>query len=240
MFCRFADLSFRIETLYASFERMCKDYICEAPVSADFEICSTQEAIEKERERAEKEGCSKRRDGYLECLSILRAICGKILASDVFLIHGALIEYAGQGYLFIAKSGTGKTTHIRLWQQVFGAEKVCIVNGDKPLFRRIDGRFYGYGTPWCGKEHYNCNKRVPLCGIVCLHRDTSNRIVPISAEAAFPFLLSQIMVTDSPDLARQMELAGDMLEKTPCYDLYCNMAPEAARTAFAGLVKTEE
>ena len=47
-------------------------------------------------------------------------------------MHGAVIEYEGNGYMFSADSGTGKTTHILLWRKFLG-DKVKIVNGDKPF-----------------------------------------------------------------------------------------------------------
>ena len=157
------------------------------------------------------------------------------MAYDAFLMHCAVIGYEGRGYAFSAPSGTGKTTHIRLWQQVFGADKVQIVNGDKPILRRFGDTFYAYGTPWCGKEGYNTNTRVPLAGLCFVERWTENSIRRMTVEEAVPHLFTQIMVGDSPDLGRQMELADALLTDVPCYLLRCNMDPAAAVAARDGM-----
>ena len=222
----YADIEPRYRKLYA----MCQPYICTDAPRTDLCVRVTEAEI-----RAEGGGDASFSPAEQEQLAVYRKICTYALAHDAFLMHCAVIEYEGRGYAFSAPSGTGKTTHIRLWQQVFGADKVTVVNGDKPILRLIDGVFYAYGTPWCGKEGYQTNTRVPLAGLCFLTRGTENRIRPISAEEAIPRLFAQIMVTDSPDLARQMELADALLGKVPAYLLACNMEPEAALVALRGM-----
>ena len=77
------------------------------------------------------------------------------------MLHSSAVVMDGRAYLFSAPSGTGKSTHTQLWLDVFG-EKAGILNDDKPALRRIDGKWYAYGTPWCGKEHWGCNASTPL------------------------------------------------------------------------------
>lgn len=219
---QFADFCIQIDNLPSVISAHMEDYCIDAPGNAAVDL-------------------------YIDVLSsnihrpmdIYRSICAYALAHDAFLMHCAVIEYEGRGYAFAAQSGTGKTTHIRLWQQLFGEDKVTIVNGDKPLLRLIDGVFYAYGTPWCGKEGFNTNTRVPLNGLCFIERGTQNSIRRISDEEAIPHLFSQIMVTDSTDLAKQMELADSLLGKVPCYLLTCNMEIDAARVAYDGMCKTE-
>lgn len=68
-----------------------------------------------------------------------------IVKYDGFVIHGACILYKDNAYLFIAPSGTGKTTHIRLW--IKHLRDLVIINGDKPIIRLINTLPYIYGTP---------------------------------------------------------------------------------------------
>ena len=57
-----------------------------------------------------------------------------MLGYDAFLFHAAVVSYAGCGYAFAAKSGTGKSTHVAQWMHALG-DRVTVVNGDKPLLR---------------------------------------------------------------------------------------------------------
>ena len=70
-----------------------------------------------------------------------RIICKKILSFDAMLMHCAAVSVDNEAYLFTAVSGTGKTTHINLWRKKFG-DRFFVINGDKPIIRLIDGKFY--------------------------------------------------------------------------------------------------
>lgn len=233
MIFKIADFYIEINTAYAETQRFCRSYLCNNPPRVDFSVETTEADIDAELALAADSVVSSRIEA--ERLAVYRKICAVALAHDAFLMHCAVIEYEGRGYAFTAPSGTGKTTHIRLWRQVFGKDKVTVVNGDKPILRVIDGAVYAYGTPWCGKEGYNANTRVPLCGICFVERAAQNRICRISDVEAVPRLLGQVMVTDSADLAKQLELCDTLLAKIPMFRLECNMSAEAARVAYNGM-----
>ena len=234
---RIADFCVQLENAPAAIAARMADYRIEpvAETAVDLYIDAAAVSTAELEKNAAKEGISSKTEMLF--LEIYRRICTYALAHNAFLMHCAVIEYEGRGYAFSAPSGTGKTTHIRLWQKAFGADRVTVVNGEKPILRLIDGVFYAYGTPWCGKEGYNKNTRVPLAGLCFVTRGAENRIRPMSADEAIPHLFSQIMVSDSPDLARQMELADALLGKVPCYLLACNMDPAAAEVALRGMCK---
>ena len=235
MICRIADFNIEIFPLYAATEAFCAAYICEAPAQVDFTVVMREADIDAELERdANGYGFDR---AYYERLALYRKICAEILSRGAFMMHCAVIEYEGRGYAFTAPSGTGKTTHIRLWKKRFGDGQVTIVNGDKPILRVTDGEIYAYGTPWCGKEGYNVNTRVPLRALCFLERAEENSIRCISDTEAMPKLFSQIMVADSADLARQLELVDTLVTTVPMYRLGCNMEIEAARVAYAGMCK---
>lgn len=240
MICKIADFYVDIQPRSKTLRDMCAPYVCTEPAAAELRIETTDAEVMAEMARDAQENAHTASKAAYEVLAVYRKLCAYALAHDAFLMHCAVIEYEGRGYAFSAPSGTGKTTHIRLWQEAFGADRVTIVNGDKPILRLLDGVFYAYGTPWCGKEGYNKNTRVPLSGLCFVTRGAENRIRPMSADEAIPHLFSQIMVTDSTNLARQMELADALLQKVPCYLLACNMEPEAARVAYAGMRRGRE
>lgn len=235
MVYKIADFSFDIKNISEQAQQSFAGYLCTDCDLVDAEICVTNADIAYEAEQSRLELNSEMCWNECENLAVHRKVAAFLLSKDAFLMHGAVIEYEGKGYLFTAKSGTGKTTHIRLWRKLFGEDKVTIVNGDKPILRVLDGKVCAYGTPWCGKEGYNTNTCVELCGICIVHRAAGNSIQRISAEEALPQLFSQVMITDSADLAKQLELLDTLVSQVPLYHLNCNMDPDAARVAYEGM-----
>ena len=239
MVFKIADIYIEIESSRRLVYDYCRDYFCKEYPRIDFKVCVTEEEVFAELPNGiSRENASERALLASELSAIYRKICEKMLEYDAFLMHGALIEYEGRGYLFAAKSGMGKTTHISLWKKVFGEDKVTIVNGDKPILRLVDGKIYAYGTPWCGKEGFNVNTKVNLSAICFIERAADNSIVRISDVEALPRLLAQIMLTDSGNLPKQLELIDSLFEDTPTYLLKCNMEDEAARVSYNGMQKS--
>ena len=98
-----------------------------------------------------------------------------LLRYNGLMLHASAAALGGRAYLFSGPCGRGKSTHTHLWQQTFG-EAVQVFNDDKPALRRLDGRWYAYGTPWCGKDGINLNQKWPLGGICFLEKSQENRI----------------------------------------------------------------
>ncbi len=107
------------------------------------------------------------------------------------LFHASVVSFAGKGYMFLGASGTGKSTHSRLWQQyVPGVE---LVNDDNPVVR-IDneGKATVYGTPWSGKTPCYRNVSYPLGAIVMLSQAPHNKIRSIKGIEAYVALMQSI------------------------------------------------
>ena len=211
----------------------------ESPVY--FTIATTQSDIDFEREKSAredtKEGIPIRHfsDAYLETLAVYRKIADRLLSCDTLLFHGSVIAVDGEGYLFTAKSGTGKSTHTRLWREYFG-ERAVMVNDDKPLLHITDSGVTAYGTPWDGKHRLSTNIAVPLKGICILTRDTTNHIEPAEPHAAYPMIVQQTNRSLSADGMKQtLSLIDHMLNVMPVYRLGCNMNIEAARVVYEGM-----
>ena len=94
---------------------------------------------------------------------------------DGLMLHSAAIVYKNKAYLFVAPSGTGKTTHVMLWKKMLG-DKVFILNGDKPFIRNIGGKAYAFGGPFKGKEGFGQSGKYEIGGIYLLRRGNQNRI----------------------------------------------------------------
>lgn len=201
----------------------------------------TQSDIDFEREKSArediKEGIPIRQfsDAYLETLAVYRKIADHLLSCDTLLFHGSVIAVDGIGYLFTAKSGTGKSTHTRLWREYFG-ERAVMINDDKPLLHITDSGVTAYGTPWDGKHRLSTNIAVPLKGICILTRDTINHIEPAEPHTVYPLIVQQTNRSLSADGMKQtLSLIDRMLNVVPVYRLGVNMDIEAARVAYEGM-----
>lgn len=92
---------------------------------------------------------------------------------DTILIHASVVECGNEGYAFLGKSGTGKSTHSRLW--VAHLQGFDLLNDDNPAIRlEKDGSVAVYGTPWSGKTPCYRNKKVALKGLVRLRQAQEN------------------------------------------------------------------
>ena len=175
-------------------------------------------------------------DAYLETLAVYRRMADRLLDEDTLLLHGSCVALDGVGYLFTAKSGTGKSTHTRLWREYFGARAV-MVNDDKPLIRITDTGATVYGTPWNGKHALGENISVPLRAICVLARDSSNHIEKAERQSVYPLLLQQIhRPASSAGMARLLPLADRLTQTVGLYRLGCRMDIDAARVAYEGMV----
>ena len=189
---RIADKVIEITSLYQNVHEYCKDY--KADGKADFRVVTSESDIEYERERsartdiAEGRSVIKWKDGYLEELAVYRKIAEKMPEYDTFLMHGSVIAVDGRGYLFTAKSGTGKSTHTRLWRELLG-DRAVMVNDDKPLIKVCDSGVTVYGTPYNGKHRLGNNIAVPLRCICILERAKENHIKQIDRSQAYYMLL---------------------------------------------------
>lgn len=228
-----------VEAIFQSTMRFCRDYLTEEP--AETEIAVTEEDIAREREKSvqedDYEGVPVRNfsDAYLETLALYRKIAEEMIDDDILLFHGSAVAVDGQAYLFTAKSGTGKSTHTRLWREYFG-DRAVMVNDDKPLIRIAEDGVTVYGTPWDGKHHLSNNIAVPLKAVCYLKRDETNHVEPLPAKEAWPILRQQSYRPVSVErMMKTLEMLDRMIHSVELYTLGCNMDPEAAKVSYEGM-----
>ncbi len=233
MHVRIADINIRFFPRYAHIGKLCKDYLIDEKEVSDITLEIDPKKVETFM--AETPNCS---PDYAESMVIASAIYDALAGFGGMMLHAAVIEVEGRAYAFSAKSGTGKSTHIALWQRMFG-EKMQIINGDKPLLREKDGVVYAYGTPFCGKERWGKNTVAPLVGICFLVRGEENSIRLLSTLEAFPRLLSQVFKPSGEEKLHQtITLLEHILERTPINELACNISLEAANLAYTTMAKS--
>lgn len=156
------------------------------------------------------------------------------------MLHASSAALGGRAYLFSGPCGRGKSTHTRLWQQTFG-EAVQVFNDDKPALRRLDGRWYAYGTPWCGKDGINLNQKWPLGGICFLEKSQENRIRRLPAAEALPLILAQTTYRLQPHSMELLLASLDsLLREIPVFLLENRPEEAAARLSFETMRRAAE
>ena len=136
------------------------------------------------------------------------------------MLHASAVAYDGRAYLFSGPSGIGKSTHSRLWKESFG-DGAVVFNDDKPALRYLNGRWYAYGTPWCGKDGINQNLKVPIAGICFLEQGEENVISLLSAKEAIPLLFPQTMhrFKKAENTQLLMENMGSLIQHIPMFHM---------------------
>lgn len=229
---KIADHRIEIVSLHETVQRMCADYACEG--KAELSVIIRQEDIEAERARQTGEAAAFS-DAYFELLAVYRRMVEALLKDGIVLFHGSCLALDGQGYLFTAPSGTGKSTHAALWRKRFG-ERVVMVNDDKPLLKITNEGVVAYGTPWNGKHRLGTNTAVPLKAICFLERGAENRIAPVGYFDCYPKLLAQVYRPEQREaLEHTLSLLDTLAEQVRFYTLACNMEPTAAEVARRGM-----
>lgn len=148
---------------------------------------------------------------------------------NTLLIHASVVACKGKAYVFLGKSGTGKSTHSKLWLQYI--EDTHLLNDDNPVIRIHEEEIIVYGTPWSGKTPCYRNESMPLGGIVRLSQYPENEIERLSGAAAYA------AVAPSASAIRWKREYADGLHTTlsklassaGIYHLKCRPDEEAAR-----------
>lgn len=220
---KLAKLNIEINCRYDYTFNMCKDYLVKEN-NIDIIATCNEEDIDKYSEESSKE--------VGEFIALYESIAKNLTKFNRVLIHGAAIEYNELAYLFLADSGVGKSTHIKLWKDNIAG--VTIINGDKPI---IDENGYIYGTPWSGKEKWNTNKACKLGGIILLNRDSYNHI----EETTYSDNLSDILnrIFKDSHFAESMTIIDNAFKDIPIYKLGCTVDPDAAKVCFDKVIKNK-
>ena len=165
-----------------------------------------------------------------------KAISDFLLEKGVLTFHASALCYEGKAYLFSAPSGTGKSTHARLWRETFG-EKVVMICDDQPFIGFDEtGLAICYGSPYNGKEKLGANISAPIGGICVCRRAEEDRIERLSVSEAALRLSRNIYFPDETALAaKALAVVKRLAEAVPIYDHAFSLKPSAAEYAMLRL-----
>lgn len=235
---KLAGHTIRIESFYEKVQLMCAEYVSADPVEATLTI--TQEDLDFEKGQNE---LTQLEYGEvfdialpdLESMAVLRKMANQMLQWNVLLFHGSAVAVDGRCYLFTAKSGTGKSTHTRLWRKLLG-DRAIMVNDDKPLLHISSEGVTVYGTPWNGKHHLSTNTAVPLRSICLVTRGETNSCVEIKPENMLEQLISQSFISwNLQNRLTAISLLNILTQQVKFYQMSCNMELEAAITSYRAM-----
>ena len=199
-----------------------KKTCCSMEVNEDFSICRVSLFGDTEH----------RFLGLNNAVMIAFAFSG--VYNNIVLMHSSVTMYGNKGYLFLGQSGTGKSTHSRLWHRyITGSE---LLNDDNPAIRFMpqDGKIYVYGTPWSGKTPCYRNVSVEVGAFVKLEQCPENIIKKESCIKAFTSILSSCsaMVWYKSSYGNICDIVSGIVERIPVYSLKCRPDEMAVRLSF--------
>lgn len=216
--------------------KLCENYVCDFD-KPDFSKSITDTEIDNERLLSNQNYSN----GYYESIRAYRDFAEWLPLHNAFVLHSAVFDVDGTGIALAAHSGTGKTTHMLLWQKLLG-DRLKIVNGDKPIVRFFDEEPhipYAYGTPWNGKERLGCNMRTPLKHLCFIERAEKNSCEKMGKQEAVNLIFNQVyMPKDSAAAVETMKLINRLISSCRLWKIKCNMDIEAAETAYNKIFET--
>lgn len=202
----------------------CKEYICEQDKIADIIISEDEYRIDNWPTLSE-EGAVYLESGF--------QFYRKLLDFNGMMLHASAVELDYEAYLFSGPCGVGKSTHTGIWKQIHG-DKAIIINDDKPALRVFDEGWYAYGTPWCGKDGINANRKAKLAGICFLKQGTENSIRKLAKLEALRMILSQTAnkFKHEERLDLKLNLVERLINDIPIYELTNNATLESAMLSY--------
>lgn len=228
-----------VQPLFQSTKEYCRPYLTDK--EPEFFVQVTREDLVFEQKMLELEAIEeglkirKFQDPFLERTTIQRKVADRLVTRNTILLHGSTVSVDGSAYLFTAACGTGKSTHTRLWRELFG-ERAIMVNDDKAFLRITSSGVLAHGSPWSGKHGLATNICVPLKGICSLHRGTENIIKSAEPEELIGLLRHQAhQPTDSTLLQKTFALVDVLAQTVPLWSMHCNKEPDAAKVSYAAM-----
>ena len=224
-----ADMIFNIKPHYKYFKKNCFEYYVSNDLNSIYTIECCNFDLKEEYIGVDHS------DAYLEFIAVSRKLAEWLPLHGAFVLHSACFDVCGEGVVFAAHSGTGKTTHMLLWQKLLG-DKMTIVNGDKPIVRFFEDEPnipYAYGTPWNGKERLGSNMRTPVKHICFIERSETNYVEKMEPKEIIDLIFNQVYMPKDPmAVVNTMQLINRFINCCSIWKIHCNMDISAAETAY--------
>lgn len=158
-------------------------------------------------------------------------LCFHIASSshNTLLLHSSAVIYKERAYLFLGKSGTGKSTHSRMWLNALNG--VILMNDDHPIVRVYDDNIIAYGSPWSGKTHCYKNIHAPLGGIIRIIRASHNKAIRLSPIQAYASIMPSCggLVWEKEYADNRNSTIQSVISRIPNWNMECLPNEDAAK-----------
>ena len=155
---------------------------------------------------------------------------------DTLTIHSSTVKYNGKGYMFLGKSGTGKSTHSQSWLRNFADCE--LMNDDNPVIRISGDEAVVYGSPWSGKTPCYKQMNAPVGALVGLVQAKHNKITRLDSVKGFVHLFSSVstLICHSKAYEGVLNSTIRLAEIVPVYELENLPDDEAAKLCNSTVV----
>lgn len=155
-----------------------------------------------------------------------------------FWLHASLVKWKGNGIVFSAPSGTGKSTQADLWRKYMGAE---ILNGDRTLLRCHEGQWRGHGSIYAGSSQIYSNASTKVHMVILLEQGEENTLIRLKPAEAFPEIYSGILANpwDEEFTNAVIDEITNLLTSVPVYRFRCRPDQDAVEVVRKELERLE-
>ena len=231
---KLANTVFEINAFNEATKKYCIDFLCDE--EPRYVITMTKEDLEKEIHISN--------DGKVyvneEISALYRRIADTFINQGIIVAHGSSFKVNNRGFIITARSGVGKSTHVRLLKQYLGDE-LTYINDDKPLLEIKDDDVLIHSSPWNGKERRGNDISSSLKAIIFLNRGIDNTYRKIDNKEEIYFrLMSQIYLPrDKDKREKALKIIDILLKRLNFYEINVNMDISAPQLTFERIIKNE-
>ena len=229
---KIADIVLEINAFNETTKRYCGDFLSdEAP---QYTITLTEEDLKNE--------VAESNNGHVyvneEISALYRKIADLLIENDIIVFHGSSFKVKDNGFIVTARSGVGKSTHVKLLNQYLGSD-FAYINDDKPLLRIKDDLMI-YSNPWNGKERRGNNNSACLKAVLFLNRGDNTYKKLDNKEEVYFKLLSQIYLPrDKAKREKALKIIDILLKRINFYEINVNMDISSAEMTYERIIKNE-
>ena len=229
---KIANIVIEINAFNETTKRYCSDFLCDEKPS--YVITMTEYDLKNE--------VTESNNGHVyvneEISALYRKIADLFIEHNIVVVHGSSFKVEDNGFIVTARSGVGKSTHVRLLEQCLGNDFVYI-NDDKPLLE-VSNELTLYSSPWNGKERRGNNNSAPLRAIIFLNRgDNTYRKLDNKEEVYFKLLSQIYLPKDKEKREKALKIIDILLKRINFYEINVNMDISAGEMTVERIIKNE-
>ena len=229
---KIADIVLEINAFNETTKRYCGDFLSDE--EPQYVITLSEEDLKNE--------VTESNNGHVyvneEISALYRKIADLLIENDIIVFHGSSFKVNDSGFIVTARSGVGKSTHVRLLSQYLGSD-FAYINDDKPLLRVKDDLVI-YSNPWNGKERRGNNNSASLKAVLFLNRGDNTYKKLDNKEEVYFKLLSQIYLPrDKAKREKALKIIDILLKRINFYEINVNMDISSAEMTYERIIKNE-